>query len=60
MAVLARKLPTITAILALAYLGDGLLQRGIDSTLTGVVLVAIAGLGGFYLRDVSDGKGRTP
>ena len=56
---LAKKAPTLLAILALAYIGRGLLDRGIDSTLIGAVLVSIAGLGGFYLKEFvrkRDGK----
>lgn len=48
---LAKKAPTLLAILALAYIGRGLLEQGIDSTLVGAVLVGIAGLGGFYLHE---------
>ncbi len=47
----AKKAPTLLAILAFAYIGRGLLDRGIDSTLVGAVLVGIAGLGGFYLKE---------
>jgi len=46
---LAKKLPTLTAIVALAYLGRGILDRGLDGALISAVLVAVAGLGGFYL-----------
>lgn len=48
---LAKKLPTVVAILGLAYVGNALIQAGIDKATIGVVVLAIAGLGGFYMRD---------
>lgn len=51
---LAKKMPTLLAILALAYIGRGLLDHGLNSTLIGAVILTIAGLGGFYLREWLD------
>lgn len=48
---LAKKAPTLLAILAIAYIGRGLLDHGLNSTLIGAVLVTLAGLGGFYVRE---------
>ena len=49
---LAKKLPTVVAILALAYVGVEAMQAGVDKALIGVVVLGIAGLGGFYMRDL--------
>ncbi len=48
---LAKKLPTLAAIVALAIIGVQLLRRDVDSFLIGLVLVAISGLGGFGLKE---------
>lgn len=48
---LAKKLPTVVAILALAWVGTEAMRAGIDKATIGVVVLAIAGLGGFYMRD---------
>ena len=48
---LAKKLPSIVAILALAWVMAEALRQGIDSALLVAVVTAIAGLGGFYLQD---------
>ncbi len=47
-----KKLPAVTAILALAYVGNEALKAGIDKATMVVVVAAIAGLGGFYLNQL--------
>ncbi len=49
---LAKKLPAVAAILALAYVGNEALRQGIDKATVVVVVTAIAGLGGFYLNQL--------
>lgn len=52
MSELAKKLPTTVAIIALAVIGYAALSRGVNGPLQALVVTAIAGLGGFYLRDL--------
>lgn len=52
MSELAKKLPTIVAIIALAVIGNAALSRGVNGPLQALLVTAIAGLGGFYLRDL--------
>ncbi len=54
---LAKKMPSIVAILALAFIGHAALSRGIDGPLQALLVTAIAGLGGFYLRDFINRRG---
>lgn len=49
---LAKKLPAVVAIVALAYVGKAALDRGMDGVILAAVVTAIAGLGGFYLKDM--------
>ncbi len=49
---LIRKVPTTLAILALGWALHETLVAGVDGTLRMTLVAAIAGLGGFYLRDV--------
>lgn len=57
MSELAKKLPTVTAIVALTVIGYAALTRGIDGPLQALLVTAIAGLGGFYLRDLINRRG---
>ncbi len=52
MSELAKKLPSIVAILALAYIGTQALRAKVDGPALVLLVTAIAGLGGFYLRDL--------
>lgn len=54
MAELAKKLPTSLAIAALGWALVVSLQTGVDATFRILLVTAIAGLGGFYLRDFVD------
>lgn len=49
---LAKKLPALVAIAALAYVGVAALDHGINSVVLAAVVTAIAGLGGFYLKEL--------
>ena len=48
---LAKKLPGLVAMVCLTILGVMLMEQGLDSFMIGLVLVAIAGLGGFELKE---------
>lgn len=48
----AKKAPALVAIIALVVMGGRALDRGVDGVILAAVVTAIAGLGGFYLRDV--------
>lgn len=48
----AKKAPALVAIIALVIIGGRALDRGVDGVILAAVVTAIAGLGGFYLRDV--------
>lgn len=48
---LAKKLPTSMAIAALGWALVVSLHTGVDATFRILLVTAIAGLGGFYLRD---------
>ncbi|MCK4347162.1 MAG: hypothetical protein KAW47_00955 [Thermoplasmatales archaeon] len=43
---------TAIAILCIAYLEAPAIQNGIDGTLFGIVIAAIAGLGGYSIKDI--------
>ena len=60
MAELAKKLPTVVAIVALAFVGDAALARGLDGVIIAAVVTAIAGLGGFYLHSLLPKRGGGP
>ncbi len=51
---LIKKLPTLLAIAGLSWALHESLQLGIDAAYRLMLTTAIAGLGGFYLRDVLD------
>jgi len=53
----AKKAPALVAIIALVIVGVRALERGVDGVVLAAVVTAIAGLGGFYLRDVLPRKG---
>ena len=56
---LAKKVPAVVAIAALAYVGVEALSAGIDRAVLVVVITAIAGLGGFYIQElIKKGVGR--
>lgn len=46
---LAKKVPAVVAIAALAYVGVEALRQDVDRGVLVAVVTAIAGLGGFYL-----------
>ncbi len=51
---LVKKLPTLLAIAALGWALHESLALGVDAAYRLTLTAAIAGLGGFYLRDVLD------
>ena len=53
----AKKAPALVAIVALVVVGVRALDRGVDGVVLAAVVTAIAGLGGFYLREVLPRKG---
>jgi hypothetical protein len=48
---LAKKLPVLMAIISLTFISYAALQKGLDGVIIATVVTAIAGLGGFYLKD---------